>query len=99
MAVKSDARGIGAAHMGLNLSVIALFFVAMLLMLNDGATGGGRQVTVLVLHAVGLGLLALSGWLGGEMVYKHHLAVVADDPELARAEQTRHERRPHSSAH
>ena len=92
MAVRSDARGIATAHMLLNLAVVALFFVAMLLMRGDGATGGGRQVATLVLHAVGVGLLSLSGWLGGEMVYRHHLAIVPEDEQIEEAEHVRHER-------
>ncbi len=97
MAVHSDARGMATAHMLLNLSVVVLFLVAMLLMLGDGALRGGRQATVLVLHAVGVGLLLLSGWLGGEMVYRHHLAVIPDSPELEDGEHLRHELHPHVS--
>ncbi len=96
MAVNSDARGMATAHMGLNLTVVALFFVAMLMMLADGATGGGRQAVVLVLHAIGVGLLLMSGWLGGEMVFRHHLAMVPDDAELGQVEKTHHAFRPHS---
>jgi uncharacterized membrane protein len=91
MAVKSDARGIATAHMLLNLTTVALFVVAAALMWDDGAVDGGRLTTVIALHAVGVGILALSGWLGGEMVFKHHLAVVPDDAELERAEHARHD--------
>jgi len=94
MAVKSDARDMATAHMVLNLSTLALYFVAMLLMLDSGATDGGRLALVVVLHAVGTGLLGLSGWLGGEMVYRHHLAVGPDDAALAQAEMSRHEMKP-----
>jgi uncharacterized membrane protein len=97
MAVHSDARLIATAHMVLNLSTVALFFIAMLLMLNDHAVAGGRQVVVLVLHAVAVGLLLLSGWLGGEMVFRHHLAMIPDDGELERAEHAHHELQPHSA--
>jgi uncharacterized membrane protein len=94
-AVHSDARGMATAHMLLNLTVVALFFVAMLLALDDNAVRSGRQVAVLVLHAVGVGLLLLSGWLGGELVFRHHLAMIPDDAELERAEQSHHTFRPH----
>jgi uncharacterized membrane protein len=97
MAVKSDARGIASAHMGINLTVVVLYFIAMLLMRDDAAVSGGRQVLVLVLHAIGSGLLLLSGWLGGEMVFRHHLAMIPDDAALEQAEQTHHELRQHSS--
>lgn len=97
MAMRSDARGTATAHMLLNLTVVALFFVAMLLALDDNAVRGGGQVAVLILHAVGVGLLLLSGWLGGEMVFRHHLAMIPDDAELERAERSHHEPRPHMS--
>jgi uncharacterized membrane protein len=94
MAVRSDARGIATIHMLLNLAVVALYLLAMLLMLDDGARTGGRLTMVVVLHLVGTGLLALSGWLGGEMVYRHHLAVIPDSAELERLEHARHELQP-----
>ena len=97
MAVKSNARGMARAHMGLNLTVVALFFVAVLVMRDDAAVHGGRQVAVLVLHAIGVGLLLISGWLGGEMVFPHHLAMIPDDATLAQAEQEHHELRPRIS--
>jgi uncharacterized membrane protein len=97
IALHSDARGMATAHMLLNLTLVALFFVAMLLMLDDGALRGGRQAVVLVLHAIGVGFLLLSGWLGGEMVFRHHLAMIPDDAALAQAEQTHHELHPRSS--
>jgi len=94
MARHTDARAMTIAHGVLNVAVVALFFIAMLLMLDDGATSGGALSAVFVLHLVGLGLLGLSGWLGGEMVYRHHLGMVPDDGELERAESARHAMRP-----
>lgn len=89
--INSDARAMGFMHMLLNLTVVALFFVATLLMLDNNAIDGGQFTAVLVLHIVGVGLLALSGWLGGEMVFRHHLGMVADDAQLAQAEYAHHE--------
>jgi hypothetical protein len=40
-------------------------------------------------------MVALSGWLGGEMVFRHHIGMVPDDAALETAEQETHaERRP-----
>lgn len=94
MARKTQDAAVATAHMVLNLIVVVLYFVAMLLMLGDNATGGGQLGAVVVLHAVGLGLLALSGWLGGEMVYKGHLAVVPDTEALEREEHVQHDLGP-----
>ncbi len=79
LALKSDARVIATFHMLFNLATVAAFFVAFLLMLNDGATSGVRLVVAVVLQAAGVGLLSMSGWLGGEMVFRHHLAMIPDN--------------------
>ncbi len=96
MAIKSDARNIATTHMVLSLTVTTLFVVAAVLAYDHNALDGGRLGLVVALHAIGVGVLGLSGWLGGEMVYRHHLAVVADSTELERAEEARHQMRPHT---
>lgn len=90
----SDARSTATAHMALNVILLFLFGVAAFLMWDDGAREGSNLALVVALHAIGAGLLAVSGWLGGEMVYKHHLAVVPDDDEHARRESATHRPRP-----
>lgn len=92
MAWDSDARPLAVTHMGLNLATVAAFAVAALLMYDDGATDGGALTAVIALHALGTGMLMLSGWLGGEMVYRFHLGMVPDDGELERGEHARHGR-------
>lgn len=91
VARKSDANAMATAHMTLNLVVVAMYFVAILLMLDDGATSGSRLGAVVALHGIGTALLAMSGWLGGEMVFRHHLGMVSDSDQLAREEEARHE--------
>ncbi len=86
MAWFTEARTNALIHMTFNLATVALFFIAMLLSLTDGAVTSGRITAVFILHLAGVGLLAFSGWLGGEMVYLHHLAMVPD----AGQEQTEH---------
>lgn len=90
IAIHTDAWAIATAHMLLNLATVVLFIVAFLLMLNDGGVVGGRLTAMFILNIVGVGLLTLSGWLGGEMVFRHHLATVPEDAEMQRAEQAHH---------
>jgi uncharacterized membrane protein len=59
-------------HMGINLTVVVLYVVNAWLRLQ----GGGGQ-TPFLLSIVGIGLLVISGWLGGKMVYIHGVAVSA----------------------
>jgi uncharacterized membrane protein len=98
MARKTDAAQMAIAHMILNLSMVALFIIAAILSADHNATSGGTLALVIVLQAIGVGLLGLAGWLGGEMVYRHHLAVVPDDAELEEAEETRHATGRHRAA-
>lgn len=99
LARKSDANAIATAHMVLNIAVIALYFVAIMLMLDNGATDGSEQGAVVALMAAGSAALLASGWLGGEMVYRHHIGVNSDTEELAAQEIARHEvHGAHSSA-
>jgi uncharacterized membrane protein len=51
---------------------------------------GSSLTAVVALHAVGVGLLTISGALGGEMVYRHHLAMIPDDGEQEEEEKRRH---------
>jgi uncharacterized membrane protein len=86
----SDARSTVMAHAGLNVVVLALFVVAVLMMRNDGAVDGSDLTLVVILQAVAVGLLALSGWLGGELVFRHHLGMIPEDADVAVAERRRH---------
>jgi uncharacterized membrane protein len=92
VALKSDARTMAVAHMLLNVTVVALYVVAMLLMRDAGALTGNDLTAVVVLHAAGVGMLLLSGWLGGEMVFRHHLGMVPDTSDLEVEEHQQHER-------
>lgn len=86
----TDARGMGMTHMVLNTTVTLLFIVALLMMLDNGATDGTQLGVVVVLHAVGVGLLLLSGWLGGEMVFRKHIGSIPEDAAVEREERRRH---------
>lgn len=65
----------GLIHMGLNLTVVALFAVGFAL-----RRGGLEQAPVatapLVVSVVALALLAVSGWLGGKLTYRYGVRVV-----------------------
>jgi uncharacterized membrane protein len=54
-------------HMGINLSVVALYAVNLWLRLQGS--------TLVWLSVLGLGLLVVSGWLGGKMVFEHGVGV------------------------
>lgn len=68
-------------HMILNVLNILLFAAGWWLL--GGLAGPvGRDIGIpLALQALGVGVLLVTGWLGGEMVYRHHVAVEPVAPE------------------
>jgi len=64
-------KRLGIMHMLLNLCAVALFAINFIL---RGEMSPGAVAPVL-LSVVGLVLVVISGWLGGQMVYVHGVAV------------------------
>ena len=62
-------KRIALAHMAINLTVVALYVV------NAWMRRRGVMDAMVWLSALSVGLLAMSGWLGGKMVYVHGVAV------------------------
>jgi uncharacterized membrane protein len=83
-----NARMIGLAHLVLNLVAVALFAANGWMRYRAGAAPPDGTHGGLVLTLIGNLLIAVSGWLGGTMVYEHHVGVVehpeARDPDPAR---------------
>jgi uncharacterized membrane protein len=65
-------------HMAINLTVVALYVVNLWLRLKAPESPGG----LIWLSVFAIGLLVISGWLGGKMVYE--LGVAVDTPPDAR---------------
>jgi uncharacterized membrane protein len=66
-----EVRRIGWWHMILNLSITILFVVNLWLRVVSDMDA----IWPVFLSLVGVALLAISGWLGGELVYVHGVAV------------------------
>lgn len=64
-------RKTAIAHMTINLVVVALYVVNFWLRLPAPENPGG----LVWLSLLSVALLAVSGWLGGKMVYEHGVAV------------------------
>lgn len=84
---RSRARDIGIVHMIINLVVVVLFAINFWIR-SDAAPDAVGPVW---LSGIGVVLLAVSGWLGGEMVYVHGAGVekVPAESGAARAEKIR----------
>ena len=61
---------IALLHMGINLTVVALFALNFWLRMQ-----GAQNSTGISLSVPGIALLAVSGWLGGKMVFEHGVGV------------------------
>ena len=73
-------KRVGLWHMVTNLSIVVLFASNALLRITSEA-----GTIPIILSVIGVGLLGLSGWLGGELVYVHGIAV--EPQEGARAKK------------
>lgn len=79
-------------HARLNVIALLIFAASFFLRTTTGANLIGGSYTIpLLLSVIGVVLITISGWLGGEMVFKHGVAVAAgsetppDKPASARA--------------
>jgi uncharacterized membrane protein len=72
------AHRLATIHMLLNLTAVVLYAASAWLRTGEGPTPG----LAILLATVGYLILAGSGWLGGELAFKHKVGVVEDaDPE------------------
>ncbi|HYC48680.1 MAG TPA: DUF2231 domain-containing protein [Burkholderiales bacterium] len=74
-------------HMSLNLTIVALFVVNIVLRIANPENLG----TPVLLSVIAVGLLTVSGWLGGKLVYEERVAVETGE-EPARLHVGRGER-------
>jgi uncharacterized membrane protein len=64
-------RRMGITHMLLNICAVALFSINLFLRTQMGA----GSVAPVLLSVIGLFLILMSGWLGGQMVYVYGVGV------------------------
>ena len=71
LSLPEGPRKTAIIHMSINLIVVGLFAVNAWMRLRQPESLG----TPMLLSALGLGLLVISGWLGGKLVYEHGVGV------------------------
>jgi uncharacterized membrane protein len=64
-------KKLALTHMALNVTIVLLYAVNIGMRITEPAVGG----LPLVLSIVAIALLAASGWIGGQLVYVHRVAV------------------------
>jgi uncharacterized membrane protein len=71
LSLRGPTRRLALTHMALNVTVVVLYAVNI----GTRIQGSGVAGAPLILSIIAIGLLAVSGWLGGHMVYVHGVAV------------------------
>ena len=79
LSLPAGPRKTAVIHMSLNLTVVALYVINLWMRVSAPEKSGAA----LWLSIIAIGLLVISGWLGGKMVYVHGIAVDAP-PDLTR---------------
>ena len=77
LSLPEGPRKTAIAHMTINLTVVALYVVNF--WMRSGAPDDPGRL--LWLSVVAIGLLVVSGWLGGKMVYELGVAVDTETPQ------------------
>ena len=76
---------IAAWHARLNVLALLIFAGSLYLRTNPGAEKVSGSMTIpVLLSVIGVILIGISGWLGGEMVYVHGLGVEPQSRDTAR---------------
>lgn len=65
-------------HLVLNLSVSAAYLVNLILRANYACAVGGAMIGVTALSCVSITVLAIAGWLGGQLVYDEGVGLDAN---------------------
>ncbi|HEY8224301.1 MAG TPA: DUF2231 domain-containing protein [Pyrinomonadaceae bacterium] len=77
-------------HARLNIAALIVFTLSLYFRMQRGGSIVGHRLTIpFLLSFVGVILVCISGWLGGEMAYRHGVGVEVqrDTPEEAQAKE------------
>ncbi len=81
---KPDVKRIADWHARLNIVALVIFGFSLYFRMQTGSHWVGNKLTIpFLLSFVGVILIGISGWLGGELAYKHGVGVAPqhDSPE------------------
>ena len=70
LSLEHPVKRIALFHMSINLTLVGLYVMNFWL-----RSHGASHSTGLWLSAIGIGMLVVSGWLGGKMVFEHGVGV------------------------
>lgn len=76
-------------HAFLNLGVVVLYAINLYLRRGYNASSGNLMDGVVLLSVVGIAALCVSGWLGGDLVYRYGLGMKRRDLRVSMMEAER----------
>jgi uncharacterized membrane protein len=71
LSLSGRPKKLALTHMALNVTIVLLYAVNIGTRITEPAVGG----LPLTLSVIAIGLLATSGWIGGQLVFVHRIAV------------------------
>ncbi len=71
-----DVKKVANWHARLNITALVVFVISLLLRMGRYSEFVGRKLTIpFLLSLVGMILITISGWLGGELVFRYGMGV------------------------
>ena len=80
LAIKNgDAKRVANWHARLNVAALVIFAISLFLRMSSYSELVGRRLTIpFLLSLVGVILILISGWLGGELVFRYGIGETRD---------------------
>ena len=84
LAIKNgDAKRVANWHGRLNVAALVVFAISLFLRMGSYSELVGRRLTVpFLLSLVGVILILISGWLGGELVFRYGIGQTRDEHNI-----------------
>ncbi len=84
LAIKNgEVKKVANWHARLNVIALIVFAISLFLRMSSYSEWVGRSLTIpFLLSLVGVILITISGWLGGELVFRYGMGVTREDPKV-----------------
>ena len=78
-----EVKKVANWHARLNVIALIVFAISLFLRMSDYSDLVGRQLTIpFLLSLVGVILITISGWLGGELVFRYGIGQTREEPKI-----------------
>jgi len=78
-----EVKKVANWHARLNIAALVVFAISLFLRMNSYSDLVGRRLTIpFLLSLVGVILISISGWLGGELVFRYGIGQTRDEEKI-----------------